>query len=101
MTRASNETPPESPRPPPIDEEERAFRLAFARMVEWHRVSQTRTLWHAFWPGALVLLPLGSAVIALSLLQRSVVLTVTGLLLTASGPLYAIIRLLRSMRCEL
>ena len=101
VTRAPHETTPESPRPPPIDDEERAFRLSFARMVEWHRVSQMRTLWQAFWPGALVLLPLGSAVVALSLLQRSVTLTIIGLLLTASGPLYAIVQLLRSMRCEL
>src|SRR5687768_4878080 len=90
-----------APPPPPIDDEERAFRDAFARMVEWHRIAQARTLWRAFWPGALVLLPLGSATVALSLVQRSVALTLTGLLLTASGPLWAIVQLLRSMRTEL
>lgn len=92
---------PESPLPPPMDDEERAFRADFARMVEWYRVAQARTLWRAFWPGALVLLPLGSATIALSMVQRSLPLTLTGLAITASGPMWAIVQLLRSMRTEL
>lgn len=100
MTAAPDEPLPE-PTPPPIDDEERAFRAAFGRMVEWHRVAQARSLWWAFWPGALVLLPLGSVTIALSMLQRSLPLTIAGLVITASGPLWAMVQLLRSMRTEL
>ncbi|MET0342193.1 MAG: hypothetical protein ABW252_14405 [Polyangiales bacterium] len=101
MLPAAPEEPIASPTPPPIDDEERAFRAGFARMVEWHRVAQARALWRAFWPGALVLLPLGSCTVALSMLQRSLPLTLLGLGITASGPVWAMVQLLRSMRTEL
>ena len=93
--------------PPPIDDDERAFRAAFGRMVEWYRVEQSRALWRAFWPGALVLLPLGSALVAFAMLDRFVplplqpVLTLLGIAVTAAGPLWAIAVLLRSIRSDL
>jgi hypothetical protein len=76
-------------------------------MVEWYRVEQSRALWAAFWPGALVLLPLGSLLAALALLDRFVspslqpVLTIAGVLITACGPLWAIWALLRAIRRDL
>lgn len=93
--------------PPPIDEDERAFRAAFGRTVDWYRVEQSRALWRAFWPGALVLLPLGSVLVAFAMRDRFVpielqpALTLAGVALTASGPLWAIAVLLRSMRSDL
>jgi hypothetical protein len=94
------------PSPPPVDDEERAFRASFARMVDWYRVKQSRALVAAFGP-AFLLLPLGSFVVALSMMQRLVPihlqapLTLLGLLVTASGPLWAIVHLLRSIRRDL
>jgi hypothetical protein len=98
--------PPPPPVPPPVDDEERAFRSAFGKLVEWYRVEQFRALWRAFLP-AFVLLPLGSILVALSLVQRIVpialqpLLTLSGLFVTACGPLWAILHLLRSIRRDL
>lgn len=98
--------PPDGPAPPPIDDDERAFRASFARMVEWYRVGQTRVLLRAFGP-AFALLPLGSLLIALTVLDRYALrslqplLTIAGILVTASGPLWAIVNLLGAMRRDL
>jgi hypothetical protein len=92
---------------PSLDDDERAFREALGRTVEWHRPAQLRALWHAFWPGALVLLPLGSVTVALPLISRRIPLhlapfvTLLGVLVTASGPLWAIVHLLREIRRDL
>lgn len=99
--------PPETTPEPVMDEDERAFRAAFARMVEWHRVEQSRALWRAFWPGALVLLPLGSSIVALAMAERLLpphlqpAATVVGVLVTACGPLWAVAQLLHSIRRDL
>lgn len=96
-----------APCPRELDEDERAFREAFGRTVEWHRPAQLGLLWRAFWPGALVLLPLGSLMVAFALFSRSVpidlqpVLTLAGVLVTGSGPLWAIVQLLRAIQRDL
>ncbi|MDB4988694.1 MAG: hypothetical protein JWN04_3872 [Myxococcaceae bacterium] len=89
-----------------MDDEERAFRASMGLLVDWYRVEQTRSLWVAFLP-AFVLLPLGSAIVALAQLQRFVPIalspwiTVLGVLVTASGPGWAITQLLRTIRRDL
>jgi hypothetical protein len=93
--------------PPEFDEDERAFRAAFGRTVEWHRPAQLGMLWRAFWPGALVLLPLGSVMVAFALFSRSVpidlqpLVTIAGILVTASGPLWAMVQLMRAIQRDL
>src|SRR5690349_14866626 len=93
--------------PSPLDDEERAFREALGRTVEWHRPAQLGALWLAFWPGALVLLPLGSVIVAVALISRRIPLhlqpfvTLLGVLVTASGPLWAIVQLMREIRRDL
>lgn len=96
-----------APRPAaPLDDDERAFRARFGRTVDWYRVAQSRALLGAFLPGFL-LLPLGSFLVALALLPRVVpislqgAVTLAGLLVTASGPLWTIVQLLRSIRSDL
>jgi hypothetical protein len=90
-----------------MDEEERAFRAAFGRLVEWYRVEQTRLLWRAFWPGALVLMPLGSVLVGLAMANKLVpyalqpALTLAGVLIIGCGPLWAIAYLLRSIQHDL
>lgn len=89
-----------------MDDDERAFRAGFSRLVEWYRVEQTRLLWRAFWP-ALLLLPLGNLVVGLSMVRQIVhpsnagIVTLLGVLVTACGPLWAISQLLRSIRRDL
>jgi hypothetical protein len=91
---------------PPMDEEERAFRASMGLLVEWYRIEQTRSLWRAFLPG-FVLLPLGSALVAISQLPRFVPpelapwALIGGVLTTASGPLWAITQLLLTIRRDL
>jgi len=91
---------------PPIDDDERAFRASFGLLVDWYRVEQRHALWLAFWP-AFLLLPLGSTVVGASMSPRILPLayapwaTLGGVLLTASGPLWAIIQLLRTIRRDL
>lgn len=89
-----------------MDDEERVFRASLGRTVDWFRVKQSRALWSAFGP-AFVLLPLGSFLVGLSLMPKLVpiraqlALTLLGLFVTALGPLWAIVLLLRSMRRDL
>ena len=98
--------PSVSSEPPPLDEEERAFRAAFGRMVEWYRVQQAPALWRAFFP-AFLLMPMGSVLVGLAVIPRYVSLDVQpfvimlGVLVTGSGPLWAIIQLLRMIRRDL
>jgi len=94
----------QGPPPPPLSEEEEAFRASFAELVDFYRVSPTQKLWRAFWPGAFVLLPLGSAITALSI-ARNVVppalspyVALLGLGVTASGPAWCLLSLLRAIR---
>ncbi|MDB4976909.1 MAG: hypothetical protein JWN48_5250 [Myxococcaceae bacterium] len=89
-----------------MDDEERAFRASMGLLVDWYRIEQTRSLWRAFLP-AFVLLPLGSSLVALAQLQRFVPLafapwlTLLGVLVTASGPGWAISQLLQTIRRDL
>ena len=89
-----------------MDDEERAFRASLGLLVDWYRIEQTRSLWQAFLPG-FVLLPLGSFLVGISQLPRFVPLelapwaTLGGVLVTASGPFWAITQLLRSIRRDL
>jgi hypothetical protein len=101
---APGPTPPSST-PPPLDEEERAFRATLGRMVEWYRVEQTRALFQAFLP-AFLLLPLGSLLVGLSLsrfvpIAHQPLVTLLGVAVTGSGPLWAILQLLRSIKRDL
>jgi hypothetical protein len=72
--------------------------------VDFYRVEQASALWRAFWPAAFVFLPLGAALMALALTDRWVAgalqagLTVLAIAVTASGPLWAIVSLLRSIQ---
>lgn len=89
-----------------MDDEERAFRASLGRLVEWYRIEQTRSLWRAFLP-AFALLPLGSAIVAFAQLPRYVAIplvpwvTLAGVVVTASGPLWAMSQLLQTIRCDL
>jgi hypothetical protein len=89
-----------------MTEEERAFRASLGLLVEWYRIEQKHALWRAFWP-AFLLLPAGSTLAFLAMSLRFVPIawapwaTLGGVLLTASGPLWAIIQLLRTIRRDL
>jgi hypothetical protein len=90
--------------PPPLSDEEAEFRANFAELVDYYRVSQVRKLVAAFLPGSLVLLPLGCLITALSVSRQLVppalspYVAVLGLCVTASGPLWCIVSLLRAIR---
>jgi hypothetical protein len=105
MRRASED---EAPLPPALSDDEQAFRASLERLVDWYRVPQAGALVRAFVPGAFVLLPLGSILVALSMLPQLPVsmtvrplLTVCGILVTAAGPLWALRQLLRAIRADL
>ncbi|MFT3926238.1 MAG: hypothetical protein QM778_27075 [Myxococcales bacterium] len=89
-----------------LTEEERAYRASLEKLVDWYRLRQSRALARAFLPG-LLLLPLGSLIVAVSMAQLKLpeilrpVLTVLGVLVTASGPLWAIWQLYRAIRGDL
>lgn len=94
--------------PPPLSEEERAFRASLERLVDWYRVPQARALIRAFAPGALLFLPLGGLLVAFSTLPRfpfapelRPLWTVAGVLVTAAGPLWALRQLFRAIRADL
>lgn len=88
----------------PLSAEERAFRASLEELVDFYRVEQASALWRAFLPPALVFLPLGSVLTALAMSTRLVPfvlqpwLILVALLVTAAGPIWAIVSLLRSMR---
>lgn len=89
-----------------MDDDERAFRASLGELVDWFRVEQTNALLRAFVP-AFVLMPVGSFVVGLSLMDSVVphawqgYVTLAGVLVTACGPLWAIAQLLRSIRADL
>jgi len=89
-----------------MTDEERAFRASLGLLVEWYRIEQKHALWWAFAP-AFLLLPAGSTLVGAAMSQRYVPFawapwaTLGGVLLTASGPLWAIIQLLRTIRRDL
>ncbi len=91
------------PAPPPLDEEERAFREGFAQLVDWYRVKQTRSLVRAFAPAFALFVPLGGLLVALSSSGRvfaaelSPALTALGILIVALGPLWALVQLVRAI----
>jgi hypothetical protein len=86
--------------PPPLDEEERAYRASLEKLVDWVRVEQSRVLLRAFLPAALVLVPVGGVLVALSFArsEHGPLLLVLGLVLIASGPSWALVSLIRSMQ---
>ena len=92
--------------PPVLSDEERAYRASFEKLVDWYRLRQSRALAKAFLPG-LLLLPLGSLIVAFSMAQvplsdmLRLALTVLGVLVTASGPVWAIWQLYRAIRGDL
>ncbi len=89
-----------------MSDEERAYRASFEKLVDWYRLRQSRALAKAFLPG-LFLLPLGSLIVALSMSQVALsnllrpMLTVLGVLVTASGPVWAVWQLFRAIRRDL
>ena len=92
-----------TPEPFSLSDEERAFRHSFERLVDWYRVEQSRALWAALWPSALILLPLGSVLTAAAAFHPALRFVspwpvLAGLALTASGPVLAMVRLLRSIQ---
>jgi hypothetical protein len=93
--------------PPGLTEEDLAYRASLEKLVDWYRVRQSGALVRAFLPGALVLLPLGSLIVALSMARLRIpeevrpFLTLLGVIITATGPLWAILQLFRSIRADL
>jgi len=89
-----------------MDDEERAFRAAMGHMVDWYRVEQSRQLLRAFLP-AFALMPIGSCVVGMSLVSGFLPIayqgyvTLLGVMITACGPLWAIVQLSRSIRADL
>jgi hypothetical protein len=87
-----------------LSDDERAFRASLEGLVDFYRVAQGGALFRAFWPGAFVALPLGSFLMALAMRGRTLVngfeplLTLAGIAVIASAPLWAIYSLLSSMR---
>jgi hypothetical protein len=91
--------------PPVLSEEERAFRASLGRLVDWYRLRQWPALSRALL--AVVLLPVGNVLVAISMARPSLdestrlSLTILGLLVIASGPLWAIWQLYRAIRSDL
>lgn len=89
-----------------LSDDEREFRASLQGLVDFYRVEQNASLWRAFWPAALIFLPLGSGLTAVAMTDRWVrgpfqpYLVVLALLVTAGGPLWSIVSLLRSIRSE-
>jgi hypothetical protein len=89
---------------PELSPDQRAFRASLEGLVDFYRVAQAAALWRAFWPPAFVFLPLGSTLTAIAMTDRWVYgplqpwLTALALAVTAAGPLWAIVTLLRSIQ---
>lgn len=89
---------------PWLSDDERNFRASLEGLVDFYRVAQGAVLWRAFWPGTLVFLPSGSALMAVALSNRWVLgdsqlaLVLLAISITAAGPLWALVTLLRAMR---
>jgi len=98
-----------------LSEDERKFRASLEGLVDFYRVAQGSVLWRAFWPGALISLPLGSLLMALAMRGRLLAalaygdvhfslrgyepaLTLLAIAVIASAPLWAIFTLLSAMR---
>jgi hypothetical protein len=100
----SARAPTDARRPPELSPDQRAFRASLEGLVDFYRVEQATALWRAFWPGAFVFLPLGSVLMAVAMTDRWVygplqpVLTLLAIVVIASGPLWAIVTLLRSIQ---
>jgi hypothetical protein len=92
--------------PPPLSEEEAAFRASFALLVDFYRVEQRGHLLRAFLPATLFFVPMGGLVVIMSLSSRVLsaglvpFIATLGLVLLAAGPLSAIVLLLRSMGAD-
>jgi hypothetical protein len=88
--------------PPPLDDEERAFRASLEQLVDWVRVDARRLFARAFVP-ALLLVPAGGMLVGAGMSGRlmgpreSVLLLVLGLGAIASGALWALVSLIRAM----
>jgi hypothetical protein len=95
---------PDAARPPELTPDERAFRASLEGLVDFYRVEQGAALWRAFLPGALVSLPLGGTLMAVAMTDRwlhgplQAWATALAIAVTASGPLWAIVTLLRSIQ---
>lgn len=102
MSAERHET--ESPVDAQLSPEELAFRASLEELVDFYRVEQAGALWRAFLPPALVFLPLGSLFTALAMSTRFVsfslqpLFVLFALAVTAAGPVWAIVSLLRSMQ---
>lgn len=87
-----------------LSDDQRAFRASLCGLVDFYRVEQTPALWRAFWPPAFIFLPVGSVLTAVAMTDRWVygpaqpLLILVALLVTALGPVWAIVSLLRSIR---
>jgi hypothetical protein len=91
----------ESP-PPPLDDDERAFRASLEQLVDWVRVDARRLFARAFVP-ALVLVPAGGLLVGggmsgrLGEARHGLLALVLGLLAIAAGALWALVVLIRAM----
>jgi Bacterial PH domain len=91
-------------RAPELTPDQRAFRASLEGLVDFYRVAQAAALWRAFWPAAFVFLPAGSLLTAVAMTDRWVRgplqswLVALAIAVTASGPLWAIVVLLRSIQ---
>jgi hypothetical protein len=88
--------------PPPLDDDERAFRASLDQLVDWVRVDARWLFARAFAP-ALLLVPAGGSIIGTGMSGRftgpryGVLLLLLGLLLIAAGALWALVSLIRAM----
>lgn len=91
-------------RAPELTPDQRAFRASLEGLVDFYRVAQAAALWRAFWPAAFVFLPLGSVLTAVAMTDRWVYgplqswLIGLAIAVTACGPLWAMVALLRSIQ---
>jgi hypothetical protein len=88
--------------PPPLDDEERAFRESLDKLVDWVRIEPARLFLRAFLP-AFVLVALGGLLVGFSLATHVIGPTIglpmllTGVFLVACGPSWALFLLIRAM----
>ncbi len=94
----------DSPEPPPLSEDETAFRASLALLVDWYRVSQWPMFLRAFLPAVFGFLPIGGTLIAIASSGHIVSAALSpyvislGVLMVALGPAWCAYTLIQSIR---
>jgi hypothetical protein len=103
LSSVSSHVHGDPPAPPPLDDEERAFRESLEKMVDFVRVEPPKLFLRAFLP-AFVLVAVGGHLVAGSFAysesapQRGLFLLLAGIVVIACGPSWALFWLIRSMK---